>query len=42
MNLLVMEALKFVSSMFMLEALPETDISEELPFQLKKAQRYAL
>ncbi|SXG02987.1 Uncharacterised protein [Klebsiella variicola] len=42
MNLLVMEALKFVSSMFMLEALPETDISEELPFQLKKSTTLCL
>lgn len=36
MSLLVQEALKFVSEIFMLEAHRETDISEELPFQLKK------
>ncbi|MFJ3459396.1 hypothetical protein ACIPMZ_20955 [Scandinavium goeteborgense] len=35
MNLFVLDALKFVSSTFMLEATLEKDISEELPFQLR-------
>lgn len=35
MNPFVLDALKFVSSTFMLEAYVESDISEELPFQLR-------